>query len=266
MRKRGECMQNGEFIKDRWIVGMVKDACREMGVEVRSFSDNWVMELTKGGRSSTVFGYKFGLNNSASASIVQDKVASYLLMTSHGIPAVEHYLIRGMDKSLWDQLPLQKNMVAKPLVGTGGRGVALYADRARAEQAVKASAVEAWALSPYYDIKREIRCVILDGEILLSYEKRPIERDGMKFFNLGMGAVPVDHHPSESMQRLAMNAMKALGLRVGAVDSIVCYDGTIMVLEVNDGVMMESFARHSKANKQKAAEIYKAIITTQLAS
>lgn len=253
-------MQNGEFIKDRWIVGMVKGACAEIGAEVHSFSDDWVLELQKGELRGRIFGYKFGLNNAVAASIAQDKVAAFQVMTAHGINAVEHYLVRPSDDSTWSRMPLKTDVIAKPLTGTGGRGVERYANRDLARQKINESNIDAWAVSPFYDIGREIRLVILDDDILLSYEKHPVLENGLKFFNLGKGATPMQYKPSASTQRLAREAMQALGLRVGAVDVIVCEDGEVKVLEVNDGIMMENFARYSGSNKASAQDVYNAII------
>lgn len=257
-------MQNGEFIKDRWIVGMIEEACAEIGAEVRAFSDDWVLELQKGGSMGRIFGYKFSLNNAVAASIAQDKVAAFQVMTAHGINAVEHYIVRPSDNSTWSRMPLQKDIVAKPLTGTGGRGVERYLDRDLAGRKINESNIEAWAVSPFYNIAREIRFVILDDELLLSYEKHPVLENGLKFFNLGKGASPMQYQPSASAQRLAREAMQTLGLRVGAVDVIVCEDGEVKVLEVNDGIMMENFARYSKPNRARAQGVYRAIIEKML--
>lgn len=257
-------MQNGEYIQDRWMVKMVKEACALFGAEVRLFSDDWVLEVAKGGKESFIFGYKFGLNDSAAANIAQDKVAMYQVLAAHDVASVEHYLVRTADAGSWSRLPLQKDIIIKPLTGTGGRGIELCGDREIARERIKKSDIEAWALSPYYNITREIRLVILDDEILLSYEKQPVVRGGMKFFNLGLGAVPIAYVPTSPQKRMAIDAMRALGLRIGAVDAIECADGRTMILEVNDGVMMENFARYSEANKQKTAEIYEIIVKAQL--
>ena len=257
-------MQNGEFIKDRWIVGMVREVCADMGVEMYSFSDDWVLELRKEGLNGYVFGYKFSLNNAAAASIAQDKVAAYQIMASRGIDAVEHYLIRPSDDSLWDRLPLQKDIVIKPLAGTGGRGIERYANRDIARRKIEKSEANAWAVSPFYDIAREVRLIVLDEDILLSYEKRGVFENGLKFFNLGKGAIPIDYEPELSMQKLALEAIKATGLRTGAVDIAICEGGAVRVMEVNDGIMMENFARYSNANRALALGVYRTLVAKML--
>lgn len=253
-------MQNGEYIKDRLIVEMVEEACAEIGVEVHSFSDDWVLELRKNGSIGHVFGYKFGFNNAAAASIAQDKVAAYQVMASYGVNAVEHYLIRPSDDSLWDRLPYREDIIIKPLTGTGGRGIERCSDTGVARRKIEKSEIDAWAMSPFYDIAREVRLIILDGDILLSYEKRAVVEKGLRFFNLGKGATPVNYEPALSIQKLAVEAINAIGLRVGAVDIAMGKDGEVRVMEINDGIMMENFARHSEINKMMAREVYRTLV------
>ena len=253
-------MQNGEFIKDRWIVGMVQEVCTEIEASVRSFSGDWVLELKKDEMTRYVFGYKFGLNDAVSASIAQDKVAAYQVMSAHGVDAVEHYLIRPSDGSSWERLPLGGDMIIKPLTGTGGRGVERCRNVAIARQKVEESKQDAWAVSPFYDIEREVRFIILDEDVLLMYEKQPVIEAGLKFFNLGKGAVPMPVIPSLPMRKLAVDAVRAIGLLLGVVDIVIYGDGKMKVLEVNDGVMMENFARHSEANKIQALGVYRTIV------
>jgi glutathione synthase/RimK-type ligase-like ATP-grasp enzyme len=125
--------------------------------------------------------------------------------------------------------------------------------------------IEAWAASPFIEIKREVRLIILDRQVLLTYEKQPVEIDGLKFFNLGKGAAAVGYEVADSEIELAQKAKEALGLRLSAVDIILLADGSWRVLEVNDGIMMENYARQSPENKEVAKQVY-ATITPSLFS
>ncbi len=126
------------------------------------------------------------------------------------------------------------------------------------------SSVEAWAISPRLDIQKETRLVILDGNVLIGYDKHPQDIDGLKMFNLGKGATPIDIIPTDDMIHIAVRAQRALGLRVCAVDIVELSDGSHMILEVNDGIMMERYSRYSKYNQQNAYKAYEAIIAAML--
>lgn len=254
-------MQSGQYITDRLMPKMIHKICDEQGISFTSFSDEWLLQLEKDGKVARVLGYKFGLNDSVSGYIAQDKVASYELMKYHDVPAVPHHLIRTKaGDANWKELPWSEGMVVKPLTGTSGRGVAKCHTVAEAEVWMEKWGIEAWAVSPFIDIKREVRLILLDERALLIYEKRPTEIDGLKFFNLGKGAIAIDCRLGDSEVGLAKKAQNVLGLRLCAVDIIELNDGSWRVLEVNDGFMMENYARASPENKAKTLELYTEIV------
>lgn len=240
--------------------GIIREICEKQGISFTSFSDEWLLHLEKNGKVARVLGYKFSLNDSVASSIAQDKVASYELLKYYNILAVPHYLIRTKaSESDWKKFPWQDGMVVKPLSGTSGHGVAKVNAR-DAEEWMKKWGIEAWAASPFVEIKREVRLIFLDDEMLLAYEKQPVEIHGLKFFNLGKGAVAVDVEVGAPEVELAKRAKDSLGLRLAAVDIIELVNGSRQVLEVNDGIMMENFARQSMGNREKTERVYWDII------
>lgn len=79
-------------------------------------------------------------------------------------------------------------------------------------------------------------------------------------FNLGLGAAPVEPADPDRFIPLAQTAQNALGLRLASIDIIEAADGSLRVLEVNDGIMMEHFMRHSEQNKATGETVYRAIL------
>lgn len=254
-------MQSGQFITERLMPKMIREICKKQGISFTSFSDDWLLHLEKDGKIMRVLGYKFSLNDSVASSIAQDKVAGYELLRYYNIPAVPHYLIRTKaGEADWKKLPWQDGMVVKPLSGTSGHGVAKFLSVDDAESWMKKWGIEAWAASPFVDIKREVRLIFLDDNMLLAYEKQPIEIQGLKFFNLGKGAIAVDYTIAGIELDLARKAKNALELRLCAVDVVEFADGSWRVLEINDGIMMENYARQSLQNEEKAQHVYAAIL------
>ena len=254
-------MQLGEYIVDRWMVGIIKDICAERGITFTSLSDGWLLELQKGDIVRRVIGYKFSLNDAVAAAASGDKVAAHLLLAQAGVPSVPHVLLRPKVSEA-QKRPLRAwgNVVVKPLDGSGGYGVRLCADADEAAAWVESTGHPAWAAAPFIDITREIRIVVLDRKVLIAYEKQPVIRDGLKMFNLGLGGVPNDIAPDDELLDIAVNAQKALGLRLCAVDVVESTSGERQVLEVNSGFMMEHYMRFSLENKQRTVEIYEQII------
>lgn len=258
-------MQSGQYIVDRLMVQMVRDICDERSITLHAFSDDWLMELEKNDQTARILGYKFDLNESAASSIARDKVAAYQLLNYHNVAAVPHFLIRTKaNETNWKLRKWADGMVIKPLTGTSGHGVCRLETVQKAEAWMTEQGLEAWAASPYLDIAREIRIIMLDQNVLLCYEKQPAIVDGFRWFNLGKGAIPVDYTPTKRQLALAVGARRALGLRLAAIDIIELNSGEQMVLEVNDGIMMENYARISDENRTATKVVYTSIIDEML--
>lgn len=260
-------MQNKEYIVNRMLPGMVAAACELRSITFQAYSDDWVLRLNQNGRTKWIFGYKFDLNSAASASIAQDKVATYQSLEAAGITAVPHYLAR----TLSSQIPADIHealgtnpVVSKPLSGTGGRDVQLHKTYELAAAAVKQMRDWSWTFSPYINLVAEFRVVILDGEIVLSYKKtQPFTRGGLRYFNLGLGAT-AEHIITDDLtppvRELALQATSALCLRLAAVDIVLTADNTYMVIEVNDGICMEHYALQGDDYKLRTANMYDVLV------
>jgi glutathione synthase/RimK-type ligase-like ATP-grasp enzyme len=253
-------MTHGQYILDRWMVGVIEAICLKHGIDYRSYSDDWLLELSHKGIVRRVFGYKFSINDAAATAIAGDKVATYQLLHAHGISAVEHRLVRTKASESTDWAEGFSELVVKPLDGTSGHGVGLLASPTHVPGYIqKHQAIAAWAVSPYQQIQSERRFIILDGELICQYQKSPIEIHGLKMFNLGLGATVLHNEATDLETKLAVRAVNALGLRLAAVDIILTPEG-YKVLEVNDGIMMENYMRQSEENKKQATNIYESII------
>ena len=244
---------------------LLAEIAKEQGIALQSYSGGWVNVLQKGERTGTFFGYKTSLNDSAAAGIANDKVATYDVLSAADIPAVPHYLVRSKADTTyhWNR-GIEGKFVAKPLNGTSGHGVKLCESRREAEEYMRTSGITAWAVSPFADIAREVRVVVLDGRVLVSYEKLPVERSGLRMFNLGLGAKAVNVPLSSESSNLARRAMSATGLRVAAVD-IVQIGEELQVMEVNVGFSMENYMRQTAEHRLTGRGMYADIVAAMLA-
>lgn len=259
-------MQAGEFIADRLLPRVVRDICEARGIRMTAFSGDWLIELEKDQQTARILGYKFSINNSVSAGIVQDKVAAYELLNYHDVSAVEHRLIRTKAGDTdWRGWAWNDGMVIKPLTGTSGHGVGVVHSANEATNWMSMRGIEAWAVSPLLDIRREIRVIMLDGQVLVAYEKRPVMIGDLRMFNLGKGASPQDIELPNEVALLAKRALYTISLRLAAVDIVELPGGEYKVLEINDGLMMEHYARFSPENMAKTKELYEMVVLATLA-
>ncbi|HSX06445.1 MAG TPA: ATP-grasp domain-containing protein [Candidatus Saccharimonadia bacterium] len=267
-------MQHGPYIQDRALPNIIRDACRMQGINLQAFSNDWVLRLEKNGQIRWIVGYKFDINLSASGQLAQDKVATYTALNAANIPAIEHYLVRSVphDPTQW-HLDLPKldgqAVVLKPLDGTGGRAVERFESLAGALQVAQHSGEPAWAISPHYNLQAEYRLVMLDGKLLLSLEKtQPVAHGKLKMFNLGHGAVAadiVDESLVLRLQTMATQVMQTLSLRFAAVDIVCVNTNDLRVLEVNDGITLEHYARQSAEYKKRATKVYETAVAALFA-
>jgi len=261
-------MKAGQYILDRLLPELVQAAAQRHGITCDVMSDGWVLRLARNDVVRWVVGYQFDVNRAAASAVAQDKVATYLLLQTAGIPAVPHMLIRSVphaepNMTALASLPMGP-IVLKPLDGTSGRGVCKVTDTSEVVAHIVASPETAWAVSPCVDIAAEYRVVVLDSKAVLVYEKtQPATHGGLKFFNLGMGAVaePIaDPALQARLESLAIRVCNFASLRLAAVDIVVTAANETLILEINDGMMMENYARQSPQNKTHAATIYDAIV------
>jgi glutathione synthase/RimK-type ligase-like ATP-grasp enzyme len=107
---------------------------------------------------------------------------------------------------------------------------------------------------------------MLDGKPLLVLEKtQPTSRGRLKLFNLGFGAVAVDVTDEEQfveLRAMATEAVRAMSLRLASVDIVRLPDGSLRILEVNDGITLDHYARQSEAYKKRAVSVYDAIVAS----
>ena len=252
-------------------VAQLETAATASGVELRWLSDGWIALLHGTSRHAAIMGYTFPLNNAAAAELANDKVATFDVLRSAGIPAVQHALLRfnlGTATSAVTDcnkhtLPhLRAPVVIKPLDGSGGKCVrrALSDDDLAHELAALARSHRAVAVSPWIDIDAEVRVVLLDSVVHIAFVKqRPAVGSYREWrHNLRCGALP---HIVEfadlpaSLTSVARSAAAALGLRFAAVD-LVSSDGMWKILEVNSGVCLERFSATSTHHYLLAERVY----------
>lgn len=81
--------------------------------------------------------------------------------------------------------------------------------------------------------------------------------------NLGQGGRPRVIHETDPahapLAELALSAVQALGIELAAVD-VAESAGELRVLEVNCGIMMESFARSGAENRERAKRFYHRVV------
>ena len=299
----------------RLMVKIIKEICVEENIHCESFSFDWILRLSKNGKVAHIYGYQFENNSASTQLICTDKSATFDVLNSNGIPAVEHrffispedfqYIDGGGNwQGMLELLERYHRLVVKPNEGTSGKEVFLVSSAAELETAVSRIFLRnrSIAISPLLQIPSEYRIVLLNGQDKLVYSKKipcitgdgitsvrklvqnylqanpdvvieydPSEENNHKILplnekmaltwkhNLGQGSFPEIIGPSplrDELVQLAKKAATAVNGNFVSVD-VVEQQGSLMVLEINSGIMMEAFAQHDRSHYQLTKEIYR---------
>ena len=220
---------DGPANRERVLVRLVAEACDALGVSLSRHCHDWLLRLGRGGVVRHVLGYQFDLNPHAGGNVAGDKAAAAAALEAAGVACVPHELLPspalaacvGAAGVVSPALDLWRrwggDLAVKPNEGTGGRGVA----RCRTAGEVEAALLEIFATeraacaAPWLDGAREVRCVVLDGQPLVTYEKRrpQVTGDGRRTVRQLVADSPL---PAEVLADLAAEGPAGLA-RLAAV-------------------------------------------------
>ncbi len=177
----------------------------------------------------------FCLNNSVSISRSRDKLHSLQILSNSGIPMPT----TGFANSPVDTANIIKMVGGAPLViklleGTQGKGVVLAETNKAAESVIDAfKSLRANILVQEF-IKeadgKDIRCFVIDGKVVGSVQREAAA--GEFRANLHSGGTASSVKVTAQERKIAINAAKAMGLKVAGVDIIRSNQGP-KVLEIN---------------------------------
>jgi len=183
----------------------------------------------------------FCLNDSVSISRSRDKLRSLQLLSTKSIPMPT----TGFANSPVDTANIIKMIGGAPLVvklleGTQGKGVVLAETNKAAESVINAfKSLKANILVQEF-IKeangKDIRCFVVDGKVVGSIQREAAAGEFRANLHLGGTASSVKITSEE--RKIAINASKAMGLKVAGVDIIRSKDGP-KVLEINSSPGLE---------------------------
>lgn len=289
---------------------IIKSICDELGIKCSFLSKDWVMMLEYKDNVKFISGFKFDLNGHAAGMSVDDKYAMYEILKSKSVPVIEHNIMYDENnkelyaadckdrKLVYDYFLSHNNdIVIKGNTGTCGDGVYHVSDVNDIDNVLDKVFRKNFSISvcPFYNIEREYRVIMLNGNPQIVYGKvRPIVYgDGYKLIsellhefnpsykynvkedrilsigeeyvyswqhNLSKGAIlDLDVSDKDVIIELAKKTAKALDLSFGSVD-IIKTGNEYLVLECNSGVMMSNLMKILPNGYDIAKDIYKKAI------
>jgi RimK family alpha-L-glutamate ligase len=160
-----------------------------------------------------------------------DKHWTSRLLEDAGVPTPRTVAAERADEAL-AAFDLFGDVVVKPLLGSGGRGVFRVSDRDHAWRAFRALEQQRAVLYVQEFVPHgrvDLRLFVCGGRVIAAARR---EAEGWKT-NLAAGAQPLAHRPSAREEELALRAASAVGADYAGVDLLPCDDGRLLVTEVN---------------------------------
>lgn len=165
---------------------IIREICDEEQIEYNSYSDDWFQCLVYNRQLKMyIYNFKFPNNNAAIEAVCNDKSALSDVLTKMKIPHIRHYYFSnpelidyspndGIWHKLYDLLDKYGALVCKSNKGSGGRNMFRVRNKRELEYAVHSlfKNHSAMAVSPYYPIRNEYRCIVLNNEVELIYRKQ----------------------------------------------------------------------------------------------
>jgi glutathione synthase/RimK-type ligase-like ATP-grasp enzyme len=193
----------------RVFVNAVQKYCAEHGIAVETRSQGWLTVMRKGPRRHLTFGYDVGLNSAVTHRIANDKAATAELLEMNGIACVPHAFFPSPalsdyvpDLGTWEAMlghlaQHPAGIVVKPNEGTSGDLVFKVLARPALERAVSEifSLNLNLAISPYLEIRHEVRVILVDDLPVIVYSKsRPgVTGDGVhSILELALATMPTE--------------------------------------------------------------------------
>jgi RimK family alpha-L-glutamate ligase len=160
-----------------------------------------------------------------------DKHWTTRLLEAAGVPTPRTIVTERADEALRAFGELG-DVVVKPLLGSGGRGIFRITDEDHAWRAFRALEQQRFVLYIQEFVPHghhDLRLFVAGGEVVAAARR---EADGWKT-NLAAGAEARPHRPTPEQERLAVAAAAAIGTDYAGVDLLEAEDGRLFVTEVN---------------------------------
>lgn len=164
--------------KEKQFNKIIEQICKENNIQYEELSDDWIIKLKKNNQNKFLVGYKFDLNNQATAEICNDKFALYAVLNSEGIPVIKYNILfrneEGKLKHYFEEY--NQNVVLKPNNGTCGSNVMHICDYTELEKEYEKLISKCYSVDicPFYEIENEYRVIYLPNKQHIYKKVKPI--------------------------------------------------------------------------------------------
>lgn len=160
-----------------------------------------------------------------------DKHWTSRLLSDAGIPTPRTVAAEGFDEAM-EAFASMRDVLVKPLLGSGGRGIIRLSDEDLAYRTFRALEMQRAVFYLQEFVPHgtfDLRLFVVSDRLVAAARRTG---RGWKT-NVAAGAVARAHRPAPRQEELALRACRAVGADYAGVDILEAEDGRTLVLEVN---------------------------------
>lgn len=256
---------------------IIYEICDKENIKYSEFSNGWIIELVRGNVIRHIVGMRFPLNDYATATILNDKYATYSVLKEHNIPIINHKMFfnpdtrEGYVSDFKDEIEIDNylknqdngSIIIKANLGSGGTEVYKCASVDEIHSCLNElfTSNNSVSICPFYDIKCEYRLIYLENECKLIFGK-VAPKNAWKH-NLAQGAEIIEVTDKEvinDLRKIADEVVRVLNCKFVSIDIAQLKDDKLLVMEVNASVSLMKYSDFSESNLKQAKKIYRQAI------
>lgn len=235
----------------------------------------------------------YDINSAGATYVARDKSLTKFFLGRRGYPVLPGHTLFSRD----DVPELAYPVMVKANAEAGGAGI----ERVDASEELGTALDRAFAfgsivlIEPYIANMRDYRLLVLDGELLLAYERIPLtivgdgrstirelvgsrervnlrgrewsdvlnEGESLRLLdvaNLSQGGTAAEMTPSAELRQLAISAARDMNLRFCGVDILTDDGDTRWILELNASATIHHFGTLCKLSEERLAAIFERVL------
>lgn len=236
------CYDDTDIARNRWFIDRLLETAESEGISLRLCSVNdlraetpsadFLCNRSRHAEISEFYEEHFRIpvfNHANVSRITNDKYRTYLFLRENGLPVADTLLV-GENTILSENL--RPPLVAKPLDGHGGAGVALLSDETALKDALRTHERPFLLQEPMLS-GWDLRVYVMDGSFYAAVLRTA---KGRFCANFSLGADVRALHPDSQILLLAARVTKRLPLDFAGIDFLQHPKGGYVIGEIEDVV------------------------------
>ncbi|VVU95487.1 hypothetical protein CPAV1605_1238 [seawater metagenome] len=261
---------------DKDFFNIINEICYKSKIKIEILSSEFrVLKLIKNNKEYLVYGSDFGLNDSSSIRLVDNKYATYEILSNASIPTIDTHLFDFINSNpskkdilfeLEDLFNQYNQLILKPNKGENGNDVFKISNINEINNKIEYFINKnlTFIAQPFEKIEYEIRVICINKKAKLYYKKKVINSELGWKHNLSDN-IQIDNFFTKSefdkINSIINQVIQKIPCKNCSIDFIKTYENEYKVLEINGIPSLTEYSKISKQTRNEVENIYYDIIS-----